>query len=453
MKLNLQPGQEVVWKPTTKQAEFLSASEEEVLYGGAAGGGKSDALLIDALGLHQHAVLNPIYRGILFRRSFGELGDLIDRSKLIYPLVIPGAIYSATEHEWRFPSGSKVIFGYLEQDEDRYRYHGRQYQWIGWDELTLWPTPVPYEFLLSRLRSPDPDLKCFVRAATNPGGPGHQWVRNRWQIPDDGSPMTTSVDIEGRAMVRRFIPARLVDNPYLAESGYREQLLSLDETSRKALLEGRWDVIEVPGAYFREELIAAYAEGRITSVPYDPALPVDTYWDLGVGDATAIWFVQRGPFEARVIDYIEDEGEGIQYYAKVLADRGYIYGEHWAPFDIQVRELGTGKSRYEMAQNLGIQFQVVPKLDFEDGINAVRAIFSRLWFDKKKCSGGLDALANYRKDIHSRTGQFKPRPVHDWSSHAADALRYFAIAYRDAAPLKSKRDRPHRWNYRTWMSV
>lgn len=449
--------QEIVWRPQRKQAEFLSATEDEVLYGGAAGGGKSDALLIDALGLTQQAVLNPIYRAVLFRRSFGELSDLIDRARLIYPQVVKGAIYSTSEHEYRFPSGAKIIFGYLEVDEDRWRYHGRQYQWIGWDELTLWPTPIPYEFMLSRLRSPDPALKCYVRAATNPGGPGHKWVRNRWAISDNGEPSRFAVKLEdGTELVRRFIPARLEDNYYLRDSGYRQQLLSLDDVSRKALLDGRWDVIEVPGAYFREEIKKAHTEGRITTVPYDPMLPVDTYWDLGVNDATAIWFVQRSPFEARFIDYYEAQGESLSTYIKMLRAKPYTYGEHWAPFDINVVELGTGKSRYELAQALGLRFNVVPKLDFDDGINAARMTFSKCWFDKTHCGIGIDALSNYRKDVHQKTGEYKSRPVHDWSSHAADAYRYFATVYQDMASIHrvdGKKPWRRRWRTISYMGV
>ena len=133
---------ECLWSPTDKQQEFLSSSFDEVLYGGSAGGGKSDALLIDALGLQQNALRWNRYKAILFRKTFPELGELVDRSKAIYPLIFPGATYSMAEHEWRFPSGAKILFGYMDKDEDRYKHQGSEYQWVGWDELTHWSNPV-----------------------------------------------------------------------------------------------------------------------------------------------------------------------------------------------------------------------------------------------------------------------------------------------------------------------
>lgn len=435
----------IIWRPSPKQAEFLACPDDETLYGGAAGGGKSDALLIDALGLQQNAILNPVYRAILFRRSFPELGDLIDRSMYIYPKIVPGCAYKTAEHEWVFPEGAKVIFGYAEADKDRYRYQGRQYQWIGFDEITHWPTPVVYEFLFSRLRTPDPALKCYMRAATNPGGPGHKWVRERWRIDDQGNPTQFVIDVEGTQHTRRFIPAKLQDNPHLAESGYRQRLLQLDEMSRAALLDGRWDIIEVPGAWYKAELRDAHNDGRIGSVPFDPKLPVDTFWDLGIGDSTSIWFVQRTAFEYRFIDYYEMSGEALNHYALVLQKKAnelkYVYGTHHAPHDIEVRELGTGKTRLEVARTLGINFKIVPKLSFEDGIHAARMAFGRSWFDQGKCTHGLDALQNYRKDVHQKTGEWSPKPVHDWASHAADAYRYAAISLQDEGSEREKPDR------------
>lgn len=259
----------VLWQPTEKQAEFLAADEEEVLFGGSAGGGKSDCLLIDALGLQQSALLYPRYRAILFRKTFPELRELIDRSQLIYPSVYPGAKYSSDTKEWRFPSGAKVEFGYLDTDNDRFRYQGREYQYIGWDELThLPPHPDPesenpaslgYMFLLSRLRAPkDLPLKCYVRATSNPGGPGHAWVQARWRIPNDGS--ATRVPDEQTGQVRRFIPAKLADNPHLSETGYRERLMLLPEAERKALLDGIWELPDALHVFPRGDLSKAKAE-------------------------------------------------------------------------------------------------------------------------------------------------------------------------------------------------
>jgi len=193
----------------------------------------------------------------------------------------------------------------------------------------------------------------------------------------------------------------------------------------------------VKGAIFAGELAAARAAGRMGVVPYDPILPVDTDWDLGVGDATAIWFTQstRGG-EVRVIDYHESSGEGLPYYRNVLQAKGYTYGMHWAPHDIEVRELGSGRTRLETAASLGIKFQIAPNVPIEDGIHAARMLLPRCWFDATRCEKGLEALQHYRRDYNTRLNEFKAVPVHDWASHGADAFRYLAVRQQ---PPKEKR--------------
>lgn len=190
----------------------------------------------------------------------------------------------------------------------------------------------------------------------------------------------------------------------------------------------------VKGAIYAKELQAARDGGRIRPIAYDPALPVDTDWDLGVGDATAIWFSQtiRGG-EVRLIDYYEASGEGVPHYAALLASKGYVYGQHWAPHDIQVRELASGRSRLEVAQSLGIRFKTAPNVPIEDGIHAARLFLARCWFDEAKTRPGVDALSNYRRDYNTRINEFKATPVHDWASHGADAFRYLAVRHKQPA--------------------
>lgn len=190
----------------------------------------------------------------------------------------------------------------------------------------------------------------------------------------------------------------------------------------------------VKGAIFAKEIEAARAAGRVTTVPYDPILPVDTDWDLGVGDSTAIWFSQSlRSGELRLIDYYEASGEGLPHYAQVLASKGYVYGAHWAPHDIQVREFASGRSRLEVARSLGISFAVAPNLPIEEGIHAARMLFPRCWFDATRCAAGLEALQHYRRDYNQRLNEFKATPVHDWASHGSDAWRYLAV--RQQAPV------------------
>jgi hypothetical protein len=198
----------------------------------------------------------------------------------------------------------------------------------------------------------------------------------------------------------------------------------------------------VRGAYYGKLMAEAEEAGRITSVPYDSALPVHTAWDLGMDDSTTIWFLQtpRGG-ETRAIDYYEHDGQGLAHYAHVLQTRGYVYGQHHAPHDIQVRELGTGKSRLEVARELGIRFTVAPMLAVQDGIDSVRRLIPRLWFDRTRCAAGIEKLRLYKREYSDRLSKFRDQPLHDWTSHAADALRTFAVAYRDKFKDKPKSGR------------
>ena len=201
----------------------------------------------------------------------------------------------------------------------------------------------------------------------------------------------------------------------------------------------------IKGAYFGKLMGEADKAGRITTIPHDPSIPVHTAWDLGMSDSTAIWFVQAKPSGTyAVIDYYEASGEGLDHYAKVLDKKGYKYGTHIAPHDIRVRELGTGKSRLEVSRSLGIRFDIAPNIPVQDGINAVRTIIPACWFDAEKCSAGIDSLRNYRRSFNERMDNFNSSPVHDWTSHAVDAFRYFAVGFRQpetsSRPLKSIND-------------
>ena len=183
----------------------------------------------------------------------------------------------------------------------------------------------------------------------------------------------------------------------------------------------------VIGAYYGEAISRAEREGRITSVPVYEDQQVHTAWDLGMDDSMTIWFFQFIGQEIHFIDYYESSGEGLAHYAQVLQEKGYLYGRHFAPHDIVVRELGTGKSRLETAKRLGIRFEVGAKLGIEEGINAARAIFSRCWFDDKRCYRGVNALKNYKKDWDEKNHVFRKTPLHNWASHGSDAFRTFAV--------------------------
>lgn len=207
-----------------------------------------------------------------------------------------------------------------------------------------------------------------------------------------------------------------------------KQMMTEDQYEQE--FECSW-VANVPGAIYGKELQAAQESGRIGNVPYDQAHKVDTWWDLGIGDSTAIWFTQNVGRAIHVIDFYEARNEGLPHYAKILTSKSYLYGNHNAPHDIEVRELGSGKSRREIAYDLGINFRVVPKLPVEDGIHAAQIILSRCWFDQVNCKAGLEALRQYHRAYNERLRTFRNSPVHDWASHAADAWRYFAVGIKE----------------------
>ena len=225
------------------QTDFLAADEKDVLYGGAAGGGKSFAMLIDPLrNCHMKG-----HRALILRRSMPELRELIDKSRELYPRAFPGTKFREVEKIWNFPSGAKIEFGFLEKDADVYRYQGQAYSWIGFDEITHLPTEFGWNYLASRLRTTDPSIKTYLRCTANPGGVGAHWVKKRYLEPAEPNKSFKGED----GLTRKFIPARLLDNPYLAQDGeYERMLLSLPPIQRKQLLEGNWEVNE--GAAFVE---------------------------------------------------------------------------------------------------------------------------------------------------------------------------------------------------------
>jgi len=184
----------------------------------------------------------------------------------------------------------------------------------------------------------------------------------------------------------------------------------------------------VVGAYYGKLMAQADRDGRIAGVPYDPAALVWTSWDLGIRDATAIWFAQMIGREIRIIDYYEGSGVDLGHYARHVHARPYAYAGHIFPHDAQAKELGTGKSRLEVLASLGLKnLTLAPLHRIEDGINAVRMLIPKCWFDAARCARGIEALRLYRAEYDDRLQALKARAVHDWTSHAADAFRYLAL--------------------------
>lgn len=271
----------ILWQPQPRQALFMSRPEDEALYGGAAGGGKSDALVIEAL----RQVHIPHYKGLILRKTYPQLTELIDKSLAYYPRAVPGARYRMGDHSWTFPSGARVYFGSLQHDKDKFNYQGKAFDYIAFDELTQF-SYEEYSYLLSRNRANGPGTRLYMRATANPGGVGHGWVKERFVSA--AAPMSTIWETgivrhpdgrqEKRHRSRIFVPSTVFDNRALLanDPDYLARLSMLPDAERKALLYGDWDSFH--GQVFTEwRNDPEHYEDRIGThviAPFDPP----TYW-------------------------------------------------------------------------------------------------------------------------------------------------------------------------------
>lgn len=239
---------------------------------------------------------------------------------------------------------------------------------------------------------------------------------------------TARLDPDSYAAIFRASETGILDE---AELAIQRRQMSEEEYAQE--FECSFDSA-IRGAYYAKQLEAAKAGGRVRVVPWEPSVGVETAWDLGIDDATAIVCFQRIGREVHVIDYLEHTGEALPFYVKALQAKPYLWATDWLPHDAEVRELGSGKTRLEILRSLGRRdVRITPNVAIDDGIEAARLVLARTWFDETKAARLIDCLSAYRKDWDEKLQTFRSRPRHDWASHGADAFRYLAVVARDTS--------------------
>jgi phage terminase large subunit len=333
-----------------------------------------------------------------------------------YTEFIPGRKANETELWVELPGGARIrIYG--ADNPDRLR--GLYFDGVVLDEFGDMD-PSIWTMVIRPLLSDRQGWASFI------GTPKGKNTFHKLWLDADGDPDWTRLELKASE-------TRLLDAKELADA---RKMMSDDEYAQE--YECSFEAA-VRGAYYGKEMNALEQGEQITSVPHDPRLSVHTAWDLGIADSTVIWFFQTVGRETRVIDVLKGEGVGLDWYAKRLQERDYLWGNHYLPHDAEVRELGTGKSRTEVLAGYGIRGTICPNIPIEDGIQAVRMLLPTCYFDKTKCKEGIEALRMYRREYDDKRQEFRPRPLHDWTSHYADAFRYFAVGHQErpqARPIK-----------------
>jgi hypothetical protein len=364
------------------------------------------------------ALINECIKGALTcslpRPRFSYVAPFLNQSKAIawdylkhYGLVIPGATPNEAELRIDFPNGGRVrLFGADNPQALRGLYHdGVILDEFGDMDPAVWTEVV---------RPALSDRRGWAAFAGTPRGKNEFYnLRNRG-LRGDAEWWTTIL--------------KASETGLLSAEDLADARASMDESAYAREYECDFEA-SIEGAYYVKEMGKAEADKRICRVPIEPTVKVDTWWDLGIDDATAIWFVQDCGQERHIIDYLEVSGEGLPSIAKRLDAKDYRYGRHILPHDAEARELGTGKSRIETLKALGLlNIEVIPQQEVADGINAVRLMMSKCWFDAERCERGIEALKQYRREWDGKRQVWRERPLHDWASHAADAFRYGALS-------------------------
>lgn len=422
----------LVWKPNSrKQFDFLKAVASgeyyEVLYGGARGGGKTDAGIMSLLYDKSH----PLYRALVIRKNSDDLKDWADRSQRWY--CTQGAVRVGNPPEFTFSKGGKIRTGHLKDDNAFGKYQGHEYQKILVEELTQISTEENYLKLASSCRSTIPELRPCIISTCNPDGAGFHWVRKRFNIKGIPNDVVITTDPDTH-LKRIFIPAKLSDNPALSKDpSYKQFLDGLPDGLREAWRDGSWNDPNIKGGYYTLAVAQARREQRITTVPHDPALKVFTVWDLGIGEQLVCGFFQRlRTGQVHLIDSWQgQESDALPQAAQMLQQRtyakGYIYGRHFAPHDASRHELATGLTVIDGARRLGIDFEKIEMVGIGSRIDKCLMMFPRLFINEPACETFLSAVSQYRKEWDEKRLDWRDTPYKDWSNHFSDMLSYASL--------------------------
>lgn len=363
---------------------------------------------------------------------------LVAWDKLKHYAEVTGAVANESELLIKLPNGNKVqLFGADSPDALR----GPAFSGLSFDEYSQQP-PTIFSTVLSKGLADHLGYAMFLGTIQ-----GHDHLWRTYQAAKNSSEwFSLWQDVEQSLATEEGITIQL-----LQQAMMDDRKMVADGLMSQAEFDQEWYLsaeAAIQGSYYGDILAALRQNGHVTDVPYDPSLPVDTDWDLGI-DAMAVWFTQKTSWgQIRVIDYLEDVGNGMEFCIKAVAGQqpnpmndpkisaanerraGYMFGEHWGPHDIETREISSGKTRRALARAQGIHFRVTPKIDVADGITAVQATLKQCYFDEANCNAGIEALTHYRRTFNKRLNEFTAEPVHDWASHGSDAFRGFAVRYR-----------------------
>lgn len=428
------------WAPQPKQEVILERPEFELGYGGARGGGKTDALGAWT----GYDSEQPDLLGLIIRKNALDLEGFLLRLRQIHPRVKifgkPAVIkfpdkdgnIQRDRNTGELRGGATYFTGHFQDKNALNKYVGQNLQRIGIEELNLIPAEDSYTALLASCRSTIPGVKAQVFSTFNPDNVGHTWIKKRFGLSGiPTKPVRTIDSTTGRARI--FVPATVEDNQILMNNdpAYVRTLEGLPNGLREQWRFGSWDDPIIRGAYYTLELAQLRQEGRITDLPIRRDLGVHSWWDIG-GDTTAIWFGQFVDEWLHLIDYYQNDSLGFPFYLSKLQEfrenRGYRYAIHHFPHDMNKMEWGSGRNRKEVLEENSIEYDVIPRVaSKQDSIDQSRLLFPLIKVDQHRCAQGLDALRNYRKPWIEEKQTFGDEPVHDWASHGSDAFQGIAI--------------------------